>query len=613
MSRFWPIKLAAVPVLVMGLFLAVNTWALDTQNFSFDSFSADYYLSRDEQKTPLLKVDEVLVARFPDFDQNHGILRVIPQRYQDHTLSLKILAVTDENNQPYTYSTSRQNNNRVLKIGDGDRYVHGLKTYKISYEMRNVINYQPDQEEFYWDINGDQWYQPFDSVIARLHLPKEMPLNPGPVCYAGVQGSKYTQGCRAGVSTKDDGGTLITGETYEISPGQTLTMVAGFPKGTFIPGPEIAREEMIRKLKIVLAIAAGAIPPIVAGGLMYGRWRRFGDDPKDRGIIIPEYEPPKALDVLGADFILQQKLRNEAVSALLIDMAVGRQLTIYEIPKKGLFGSKDYELELNKTIQTFSGDSLKILKLVFDDKHSAGSRIKLSDYKKDSTKRQEFYNQLKEVEDGLSDRLFKQGYFKKDPKKVKSSYQLWALLPFFTGMALIWAGVMIVFSPLVALGGGLISAALVMWIFASIMPARTLAGVQAHDNLLGLKDYIKMAEADRLRYLQSPAGAEKIAKADAFSPKTAAAKVKLFEKLLPYAMLFGQEKDWAKQFKDLYTQPPDWYRGNWTAFNAGYLASSLGSFSTSAGQVFAAPSSSSGSGFSGGAGGGGGGGGGGGW
>jgi uncharacterized membrane protein len=147
------------------------------------------------------------------------------------------------------------------------------------------------------------------------------------------------------------------------------------------------------------------------------------------------------------------------------------------------------------------------------------------------------------------------------------------------------------------------------------MPARTEAGVRAHDDLLGLKDYIKLAEADRLKFLQSPQGAEKITDKDAFNPNNPAQKVKLFEKLLPYAMLFGLEKDWAKQFNDIYTTPPDWYQGgSWSAFNAGYLAGSLSDFNSASMQSFSSPSSSSGSGFSGGAaGGGGGGGGGGGW
>jgi uncharacterized membrane protein YgcG len=89
----------------------------------------------------------------------------------------------------------------------------------------------------------------------------------------------------------------------------------------------------------------------------------------------------------------------------------------------------------------------------------------------------------------------------------------------------------------------------------------------------------------------------------------------LFESLLPYAMLFSLEKDWAKQFQDVYTQPPDWYNGNWAAFNAGYLVSSISNFNSVSAVTFTSPSSSGSSGFGGGgfSGGGGGGGGGGGW
>jgi hypothetical protein len=145
------------------------------------------------------------------------------------------------------------------------------------------------------------------------------------------------------------------------------------------------------------------------------------------------------------------------------------------------------------------------------------------------------------------------------------------------------------------------------------MPARTLKGVEANDALLGLKDYIKLAEADRLKFGQSAEGAEKIAEGS-FDPNDPKMKVKLFESLLPYAMLFGLEKSWAKQFADIYKRPPEWYQGHGTAFTTGYLVGSLGSFQSVTAQTFVAPSSSSGSGFSGGgAGGGGGGGGGGGW
>jgi hypothetical protein len=77
-------------------------------------------------------------------------------------------------------------------------------------------------------------------------------------------------------------------------------------------------------------------------------------------------------------------------------------------------------------------------------------------------------------------------------------------------------------------------------------------------------------------------------------------------------MVLGVEKQWAQQFESIYTTPPDWYAGNWSTFNAVYLADSLNQSMSAMNSSFAAPQTSS-SGFSGGAGGGGGGGGGGGW
>ena len=34
----------------------------------------------------------------------------------------------------------------------------------------------------------------------------------------------------------------------------------------------------------------------------------------------------------------------------------------------------------------------------------------------------------------------------------------------------------------------------------------------------------------------------------------------VFERLLPYAIIFGLSSRWTRAFADLYTQPPDWYQ-----------------------------------------------------
>ena len=135
----------------------------------------------------------------------------------------------------------------------------------------------------------------------------------------------------------------------------------------------------------------------------------------------------------------------------------------------------------------------------------------------------------------------------------------------------------------------------------------SLKGSEMKEYLLGLKMYMKMAEADRLKYLQSVEGAERIISNEG------GAKVKLYEKLMPYASIFGIEKSWNRVLEVEYGDyTPDWYVGQ-GAFNAMAFSSTMNNISSSM-NSYSSSTGSSGSGFSGGsAGGGGGGGGGGGW
>jgi uncharacterized membrane protein YgcG len=134
------------------------------------------------------------------------------------------------------------------------------------------------------------------------------------------------------------------------------------------------------------------------------------------------------------------------------------------------------------------------------------------------------------------------------------------------------------------------------------------SGRELFDYLKGLKMYIKLAEVDRLKVLQSVEGAEK----RIINSDDGTEMVVLYERVLPYAVLFGQEKSWLHQLGLYYDQAkmqPEWYIGT-GAFNATVFASSVSSFSSYAGSSsFSSSSGAGGGGFSGGGGGGGGGGG----
>jgi hypothetical protein len=67
------------------------------------------------------------------------------------------------------------------------------------------------------------------------------------------------------------------------------------------------------------------------------------------------------------------------------------------------------------------------------------------------------------------------------------------------------------------------------------------------EHLDGLRQYLELGEADRLRELQSPRGAEPrtTAAAGALGASTAVTRFHLHERLLPYAVLFGLEREWT--------------------------------------------------------------------
>ena len=136
----------------------------------------------------------------------------------------------------------------------------------------------------------------------------------------------------------------------------------------------------------------------------------------------------------------------------------------------------------------------------------------------------------------------------------------------------------------------------------------TVKGRELFDYLKGLKMYIKLAEAERLKVLQSPEGAER----KPVDTNDGANMIVLYERVLPYAVLFGQEKEWLKRLGMYYENnqvTPGWYNGI-NGFNTASFVSSVSSFSSYASSSsFSSSSGAGGGGFSGGGGGGGGGGG----
>lgn len=559
----------------------------DVNDFLITEYDIVYVLGKSAEGRSTLKTVETITATFPAYDQNHGIERAIPTEYDGHKTKLKITSVKNEQGRAWNYTTYNQNGNTVVRIGDADRYVHGQQTYVISYEQQDVTRYFPDtgRDEFYWDTNGTDWQVPITALTVRLTVDPSLAgaLTGDTACYQGIRGSNA--GCKI---TQNENAFIV--QEGPLSYGENVTVAVGFKPGTFAAyEPSIfERVANFALLSSLLGIPVAAIA-LAALGLRYSA---IASRKKERKTVVNEFLPPKDISITSAATLVTAG--KSVFTAQLLDLAVRGYIKIYQTREKRLFRSAEYDIEVTKDVSTLRDEEREILSDIFGGVPTAGQRLALKSLKNNTT----VYNRMQNNDKALK-------------KLVRGQYGLREKVPVQSGWfkkAALWSfalSVLLLCAPLLIVSVVALIMSYTLWVL-------TDKGLGLARYLDGLRHYISVAEVDRLKAMQSPEGAQKLGGID---PADTAQVVKLYEKVLPYAVLFGQEKAWNEQLGKYYEsigQSPSWYHGH-SAFNAATFSSGMNSFGTAASYTSASNSSSGGSSGGGSSGGGGGGGGGGGW
>ena len=534
-----------------------------------------------------LEVVETIKYDFGN-ESHHGIFRDIPTRYTINNATYKLritdITVTDEGGRPQTFKIERAGANTRIKIGDPNVYVTGLQAYKIYYTVDRAVEYFKDFDQLYWNVIGHNWSVPINNVTSRIIVPGgSTPEQLRAECFMGPLGSTITCPHYSWGKVKETVAELDSTQGY-MEPGSGITIRIRFPKGILYE-PSIAEKivNFARDNAILL------LPVMVLIGMLF-LWRRHGKDPAGKGTVISQYEAPDNLTPLEVGTLIDQSAQGRDISADIINLAVKGYLKISEVEGSNIFGKKDYLLTKLKHVDTaLSPAEQKLLNGLFvratlDANGNSLGSVKLSELKK------HFYKTFQEIANDTYTSLTKKGYFTAHPNKVRAGYLIAGCLIAVAG---IWGSKMF---PSAVWVGSFIASGVVVIVIGLFMPKRTHQGVLAREHILGLKEYLRVAEKDRLKFHNAP---EK--------------KPEVFEKLLPYAMVLGVEKEWAGQFRDIYTAEPRWYHsGSGSGFNSVVFASSLHNFSAQANRSLAVSPSSgrggSGGGFSGGGFGGGGGG-----
>src|ERR1019366_4350827 len=464
----------------------------------------------------------------------HGIHRTIPVEYPgpqgtNYTLFLNVTGVTDDNGNKLKYESSTSNGFRDLKI-----YIPGAvdttRTLEINYTLRNAVRFFDDHDEFYWNVTGNDWPVPIDHASAFVALPPAAAGSLQAQAFTGVYGSVEHD------ATAEVNGANVTSET-----NNPLPMRGGLTIDIFIPKGILKKPGSLTLMLWFLGSNPIVFLPFVTLGVMFVLWWLKGRDP-DPGIsVAPMYEPPAGLTPAEAGALLEDQVHPRDITSTLVDLAVRGYVKIEEVDDKGLvFHHKDYIFHLLKPQPQWAGLAPHE-RVMLENVFGGGQETRLSSLKN------RFYTAIPVIRQDVMAALRNKNMYTLDPDSANALSIVAAIaivIAFIAMQVLGWAN--FVSSAMLLVISAAVSA-LVWWLFARKMTAKTTNGSRTWVAVLGFQEFMNRVDADRLKTMPADT----------------------VEKFLPYAIALGVEHHWAQAFAGIVKDPPSWYAGSgpYTGFN----------------------------------------------
>ncbi|MBP1883084.1 DUF2207 domain-containing protein [Sinorhizobium mexicanum] len=639
----------------VALVLLVLVWPLTA---AAQEIISSFHSVIEVAKDGTLTVTETIAANVEGSQIRRGIYRDFPLTFIDANgrrskVDFDLISV-ERDGEEESYRTETIDGGIRIYTGKADVFLpRGEHTFQITYETSRQIRFFDDHDELYWNVTGTEWVFPIEEATATVTLPEGVKAQALDVFTGGY-----------GATGKDaraveEGDEIFFATTRRLRPQEGLTIAVKMPKGS-IDRPSASQENIWWLRDHLALVIAGAGLVLVA--LYYGRaWVRVGRDPA-RGVMVPRWDAPDGISPALVNYIDNKGFSGEgwtALSAAALNLAVKGHVVLEDLKKAivitatGKGGAEKLptgEATLMKAIGT-AGGKLTIDRANGKKVAAAGSAFRSS---MEREHRGKYYRANTAYIVGgvllsllamaalfifgdLSEEsiplvmvpvfiaffvsIFAVSFGKSLRRGSSLARRIMSIvvLAFFAFVFLtIFSGVLaaIVFSatgaddlPLLFAVGGIV---LVNVLFFFLMGAPTPLGTRMMDGIDGLRQYMTLAEQDRMNLQGAPE----------MSPRH-------FETLLPYAVALGVEKPWTETFDRWLLAAsagaaaaaayhPSWYHGD--SFGPGSFGDRIGGFAGSMADTMTSslppPPKSSSSGFSTGggfSGGGGGGGGGGGW
>lgn len=570
------------------LLLVLCASLVGAQPYVIERFDVEMVLSEKAE----LEVTERIQVVFNE--SRRGIFRDIPVHYENRnglTRSLFIdnISVTDPSGTTEPTKLSREGQEIRIRIGDPDIYLDPgtRKTYVIRYRCRGMMNWFEENEgwapttQLYWNVTGDRW----DTTIQAASVKISFPASEGGKdlrarLFVGPYGSTLNQILdRLGGPIEDpETQTRMALRDRELRAERLAPLgpYEGFTVVLDMPYDSVAKPSLTDAILMNVSGMWGLLIPIIVFPLGLIAWWRFGRDPAS-GVMVVSYDPPDDISGPEAGTLLDEKVDKRDISAAFFSLAIKGHLTIHPVEEGMIFKRRTAELRRTDKATTNDLDAFEQKLLGYLKK--GGKVIDETDLRHDVAPN------LMTLKSTLYNMLVQRGYYRHNPDSARG-------ITFGCGCGTVIAlGILFTIlnpfgSPVPSIIGGIVGMIMVL-VFSSVMPKRTVLGARAHDQVKGFEEFIRRAEGDELNWMAE------------HHPDMG-----LFERYLPHAIAFGLAREWAKRFEGVLEEMPSWYvTSGHPHFNSIHFSRDITSISDSIGSAAGTPprsegGSGGGSGFS---------------
>lgn len=485
---------------------------------------------------------------------------------QDYTYRLKI---KDFKVAGAPFETSSENDIVVLKIGDEDKTVTGTVTYEISYTIDVGDDRITSYDEVFFTVLGADNAATVESFSFDVTFERPLPAQAVTQLYSGEYGSTDAQGIEYTITD-----TNISGYTTRpFDTGEAVTIYSRLPEGYF------QNERVVSPILLYAIIALAAVTLVL---IIITRLRQVRSDP----VVTVEFKAPDGISSAEVGYILDSNSDDKDILSLIIWFASKGHLTIKSEEDRTILFKKDpLPKDAPQYMKTFYNALFKNREKLELDK--ANGKL----YEKIQKAMSELSNEFKGKRAlfltksvvysfllpsvaalagclGMifsTDLVYMEGVFPAflcfflilasgviggitalrwsfGSMGFKAAAMVGRIMPlaFAIGLSIIvslFAVTGFSFAPTV-----LCALCSAIAYFAPSLTYPTKYNTEITGKLLGLRNFIKMAELDRLKMLVNE------------NPQ-------YYYDILPYAYVFNLTDVWAKQFETLSIPQPDWYSG----------------------------------------------------